>query len=461
MNDFFVNNITNRLVDWYTGRYTIKAYHELMDTQWMSAQEIMNYQNEKLKRLIRHAYSNVQYYRDLFDSNKLKSSDIKTVDDLKKLPISTKKSLKEHPNYPNSMLASDLSLKNVKVGSTGGTTGEPLKTYKDVHTRSYAWAAYWRWFTWMGMEPNEKTVSIWGEPIKKGAFYKELVRRLLNIATNAKIVDAFTLDEKHITNIAHDIERYKPSHIRGYTSALCYFARQLERRNICAIQPKSVSTTAETLDPVQRKLLQRVFNCPVYDQYGGGECNSIAFECNAHNGLHIASEHCYVEVLNDENDKNTYPDKTGRIVITDLDNLIMPIIRYETGDYGELSEDVCECGRQLPLIKKIGGRTIDMIQTKTGVFIYGDYFTHLLNELGWYDKYEIEKYQFVQEDLDRFCWYLIVNPVPARQDTKKMLQILQEKLESSDVEIKFVEDIPAESSGKFRYIKSMVSDSLP
>jgi len=390
----------------------------------------------------------------LFDSNKIKPGDIKTVDELNKLALSTKKSFKEHPNYPNSMLASNLSLKHVIVGNTGGTTGEPLKVYSDVHTRSYTWAAFWRWYTWMGMEPNEKMFSIWGAPVQKVAFHKELLKRLVDIATNKKKVDAFTLDEKNITSIAREVERYKPSHIHGYTSALCYFARQLEKRNICAIQPKSVSTTAETLDPVQRKLLEQVFNCPVYDQYGCVECNSIAFECNAHNGLHIASEHCYVEFLRDD---EVLPDKVGKIVITDLDNLFMPIIRYENGDYGELSDEVCECGRQLPLIKKISGRTVDTIRTKTGVYIYGDYFTHLLNELGWYDKYKIEKYQFVQEDSDRFCWYLIVNSLPDRQDIKKITQILQDKLESSNVEVKFVKEIAPESSGKFRYIKSKVS----
>lgn len=460
MNDFFVNNITNRLVDWYTGRYTIKAYHELMDTQWMSAQEIVNYQDEKLERLIHHAYNNVQYYRDLFDSNKLNPSDIKTVDDLKKLPVSTKKSFKEHPNYPNSMLASNLSLKHVNVGYTGGTTGNPLKLYSDVHNRSYAWAAYWRWYTWMGMEPSEKTVNLWGLHAQKSPYYKELLHKVIEAMSNNRRIDAYNLKEGDIAGIVRMINQYKPSHIHGFASSLSYLARKLSKMSSDIVPLKAVSTTVDVLEPNQRMLLERVFGCPVFNQYGCGECNSIAFECSAHTGLHIASEHCHVEFLRDD---EGLPSKAGKVVITNLDNLIMPIIRYENGDYGEPSESVCECGRQLPLIKKIGGRTIDIIRTKSGVYLHGEYFTDLLKDIGWYDKYDIGEYQFVQEDIDKFRWYIVLKkgPQPTKEDMLEITRILEDKLESSDIQIIFVDEIAPESSGKFRYIKSMVSGSLP
>ena len=148
----------------------------------------------------------------------------------------------------------------------------------------------------------------------------------------------------------------------------------------------------------------------------------------------------------------------GRIVVTNLDNLFMPIIRYENGDVGELAVESCQCGRVSPLLKRIIGRTLDVIRTRSGVYVYGDYFTHLLNELGWYNKYKIEKYQFIQEDLNKFCWYLIANPLPDAQDVNDITQIVQAKLESPNVEIKFVKEIAAEHSGKFRYIKSMISN---
>ena len=304
------------------------------------------------------------------------------------------------------------------------------------------------------MKPNEKTVRLWGEPVMKGPYYKELIRKAIQAVSNEKTIDAHNLKEDDIAGIVRMINRYKPSHIHGYAISLSYFARKLREMNSHIVPLKAVSTTATVLKPNERILLETVFKCPVFDQYGCGECNSIAFECSAHTGMHIASEHCYVEFLRD----NEVVDvgEAGKIVITNLDNLIMPIIRYENGDYGKPSNEVCKCGRALPLIKSVGGRTRDLIQTKSGVRIFEYYFTHLLEDTGWYDKYDMGEYQFVQEDIERFRWYIVSNNRPDKKDMGRMIKILEGKLESSDIEIIFVGKIERESSGKFRYIKSSV-----
>ena len=157
---------------------------------------------------------------------------------------------------------------------------------------------------------------------------------------------------------------------------------------------QGVICAAEKVLPFQREVMERVFGCPVFNTYGSREFMLIASECEKHEGLHVNVENLIVEIVKED---GTYAreGETGRIIITDLHNYGMPFIRYEIGDLAVFTERRCSCGRGLPIIEDVVGRSLDMIKTPEGKIVPGEFFPHLMKEFK-----EILKFQVIQETLE-------------------------------------------------------------
>jgi phenylacetate-CoA ligase len=453
MHPIFVRKVFDPLVDVISGRYTCKAYSELMETQWLSEDELVAYQEKKIRQLIRHAYECVPYYRNLFKENAFTPSDIKSLSDLEKIPISDKNTIKNSNGYPDCMFSQSHSGRRVTFGRTGGTTGEPLILAKDVNTRSYTWAAYWRWLSWMGLNRGDKSATIWGQPVIHRSFLQRYESRFLEVLGNNFSLNAFDLSPKNLQDFVVQLQQKKPKHLHGYASSIFAFAQYILENDV-ELPDMNISTTAEKLDDYQRSVIEQAFGERIFDQYGCGECGSLAFECEAHQGLHITSEHAIVECVRNSND--IHPNhNVGEAIITDLDNYYMPIIRYKNGDLVELNDDVCSCGRNHPLIKNVGGRISDILYTAQKHPVHQDYFTHLLNESGYYNKYNIKKYQVIQESFDNIIWKIVCEDIPEKE-IEKIIRRVKEGFDGTYVNIQFVDDIPNEPSGKYRYVKSNI-----
>ena len=189
----------------------------------------------------------------------------------------------------------------------------------------------------------------------------------------------------------------------------------------------------------------------MFDQYGCGECNGIAYECEAHQGLHITEEHCIIEIL----DKNGNPvfDEPGRVVLTDLDNNAFPFIRYENGDSAIISSRWCSCGRHSALIKELSGRTKDTIILKDGSEVHGVLFTDMFHELG-YDNFEyFTRFQIYQQKRGDFeCRLETTGKEIPSQKLDKIMAALHKF--GNHVTIKLLPKLENDVSGKFRYIIS-------
>lgn len=303
----------------------------------------------------------------------------------------------------------------------------------------------------MGLKRGDKTAVVWGQPIIYTSEFKKIENRILQSMNNELRLNSFDLTEDKMNRFAEKLKRYKPKQIHGYAFSIFTFTMYVEKKGI-DLPPMVVSTTVDVLEPNHRKVLERVFKNHVFDQYGCGECGSMAFECDAHEGLHIASEHVILESLMDTG--SDYGANKGEVVLTNLDNYYMPFIRYKNGDIIVTSDELCSCGRNLPLIKRIEGRTADALVTPTGKFVHHEYFTHLLNETQWYKKYNIYKYQVVQEAKDKIVWNLVAESIPNEKEIEKLLMIVEKEFLGVELKIDFVVDIPPEPSGKYRYIKS-------
>ena len=423
------------------GYYTV--YRE---SQWWDEPRIEAYQRKKLTLLLNHVREHVGFYRDVLGKRHLTPvTENDCLEILAELPIVDKSVLKASPGrfVPDNLPI----LKGVHSGSSGGTTGEPLKIFTDANTRASVWAVYYRFYTWMGVELSDPRINVWGARIVDEGRVKKTRRRILASLENTLYVDSFRVSERNFDDLRAAFERHKPRHLNGYAQSIYDLARIFEQHGY-QFPLKAVSTTAEPLFDEYRPLIRQVFQCEAFNQYGCGEVQSAAFECDRHQGLHVTNERCIIEVL---------PSK--EIVVTDLDNLAFPILRYKMGDLATVSSTPCDCGRIGTVLRRVEGRVGDFIVGLNGTRLHPEFFTHLLNETGVSDRRRLRQYQVRQEDSESVRW-LVVAERFEDDDVRVLSAKLIEYLGPMNVEIVNVEAIPPAASGKFQYVVSKVNRSL-
>lgn len=391
MRKFIAKSFGYPFQDYIKSTNIINTLKFLRESQFWDEARIRDYQTIKLKTIVEHAYKNVPYYEDLFKKINLKPGDIKSLDDINKIPILTKEIARKENLR---LIARGFQMKNVKKGKTGGTTGVPIIVYKDTTNRSITWGSYYRWYEWMGINYYDKSATFWGS---KTVLNKSLKTMIFDGASrylqNSVSFNSFELTENRNWDIYKKLKVFKPDILKGYVSALLDFGSFLDRNNLKDIKPKAMSSTSETLLPHQRKYMERIFKAPVFDQYGCGELSAISYECAAHNGLHINLEHMMCEIL-DENNQQIL-DAKGRLIGTDLDNYVMPFIRYENGDLSSISSKKCTCGVNQPLMNSIDGRTTDTLVLSSGSKVHGVFITDILYELDIFTD-KIQRFQAYQ-----------------------------------------------------------------
>ena len=419
------------------GHYAI--YRE---SQWWDKSRIEVYQRKKLTRILDHVREHVGFYRDFFSKHGIASiTESNCFEIHADLPIVDKSMLKASP----AEFAPDNQsrLKRVHRGSTGGTTGEPMKVFTDADSRASIWAAFYRFCDWMGVELGDPLINVWGGRIVDDGLVNRAKRGILASLENTLYVDSFRVSEKNFDALRGRFERHKPRRLHGYAQSIYELARIFEQHGY-EFPLKAVSTTAEPLFDEYRPVIRQVFKCEVFNQYGCGEVQSAAFECDRHQGLHVTNERCLVEVL---------PSK--EIVMTDLDNIASPFLRYKTGDLTTVSPHACDCGRYGIVLRHIEGRIGDCIVGLNGTRLHPEFFTHLLNETGVSSRRRLRQYQVRQEVLESLQWFVVSDPL--RQDDVRILTSkLVEYLGPVEVQIVNVETIPPSSSGKFQYVVSKI-----
>jgi phenylacetate-CoA ligase len=434
--------------DLLRGTSIIRVKKDLSVSQYWPDDKMHDYRNKKFLNLINHAVENVPYYTSLFNTNRIYAADIHDISDIRKLPILNKAIARNE----NNNLLTTLNIKNVVTGKTGGTTGVPLHFYKDAPTRSYGWGAYYRWYEWMGIKNGDRVLVIWGSPtVLSASNIVKLKKNIINQLYNVFEINSFSLNNSTLPGYVQQIIKFRPRLIRGYLSGILQLAEYIVENNITGIHPVAVSATTETVLPHVRAFIENAFCAPLYDQYGCGEVGSIAFECKEHKGLHINQEHVIVEVL-DDND-NIIFDQPGRLLVTDLDNLVMPFIRYENGDLAIYSTKKCSCGVNQPLLAQISGRTADTIVIKDGSRVHGVFFTDILYELKSEEiNLKIKRFQVYQAKHGEIEFRIETkDPIPG-----PYLISLENALLRffNSVSIKVMVKLELEPSGKFKYIKT-------
>lgn len=434
----------------FLGTRMLKYLKILEETQWWSPAQLRELQNEKLRTLIKHAYENVPYYHCIFQERGLTPRDIETVEDLQKLPILTKNDIRQNLS---DLIAKDSNKRKPFLNSTSGSTGEPLQYYATMDCFAIGWASTFRSWAWAGYRLGDKRVTFGGASlVPTNISFKFRLRYFME--RNLPLT-SFGMTDKVMEKYAQRIARFKPRYIRGYPSAISTFARYIAERGINDIRPQAIFTTAETLLPGQREIMESVFKCEVFDQYGLNDGGAMIMECPTHEGYHVMSEKAVVEIIKDG--KKTAPGEQGEIITTDLHNYAMPFIRYATGDLATPTDASCSCGRGLPLVKSIEGRIINSIRLKDGTLLSGVPFQDVFESIELERAGAVRQYQVIQEDINQVVIKIVKGPNYVSEDTNRIMHESKNHTGGEmEIKIEFADDIPTTAAGKRLFTISKV-----
>jgi len=332
----------------------IEALSELRNNLFLQEQKLRELQWKKLKALLKHSYENVLFYHRKFDEAKVKPDDIRRLEDLTKIPVTTKAELQRLPI--EAVTARNIDLETCVKTRTSGSTGIPLTLFLDKRAVEYGDRLWVRMYIRNGLRIWDKMAVI-RDPayFPKKSRFKNVQAKVIR----RKYISSFEDAEHHI----RALEQYRPQAIRGYSSSLGEIASVLKDRNE-HMSPRIVFTGAAVLTKLARSLIVESFGVNPLDNYGTMEFSLVAWECTKHSGYHINVDGMVTEFL-DGNEK-VAPGETGEVVCTGLTNYAMPLIRYRLHDVVVPSDEECPCGVRLPLLKSVEGRLNDFLIASDG-----------------------------------------------------------------------------------------------
>ncbi len=422
---------------------TVKVFKAHEKSQWQSLEHIEQQQLSRLREFLSNIGRHVPYYRELFDNLDFDPSNIQSTDDLTRLPFLTKEIIRNHSEQLKANTATDLSQFN-----TGGSSGQPLVFYLGNERVSHDVAAKWRATRWWGVDIGDPELVIWGSPIELGS--QDKVRLIRDKLFRTRLISAFELTDQKIAGFIQDILQSKPKMLFGYPSAISKIAKYANQHGIDMSQSgvKVVFVTSERLYPEQRNEIETCFDCPVANGYGGRDAGFIAHEC-PQGSMHITAEDIIVETIDAEG-KRVPSGQSGEIVVTHLATSGYPFVRYRTGDIGILDNKPCRCGRGLPILKEIQGRTTDFVISQDGTIMHGLALIYVLREIP-----TISEFKIVQQSKTLTNIYLIVDDEFTHEQQLNIIYGFKKRLGADvQIEIEIVDTIAAEKSGKFRYVIS-------
>lgn len=437
----FIEKVLYPLMEKKKGNKVRTYIEELRDSQGLPNEELHEIQEEKLKMLLLESIENVPAYKPYsFLKDDIEKDAFQA---LKDIPVLRKK---DYQNLSDTYINSSVEKSNLIKNTSGGSTGEPVVFYMDRKTVEYYEAARWRGLSWWGITPGSRSIMIWGNPIELSQMEQKKYYFKEKWLKNRILIPAYSLESSDIENYIKKIESYKPEYFYGYSSSLNAFASLMIQQNIrLTFKPKAVVSTAEVLHDFQRENIEKAFACKVVNEYGARDAGILAFQCEKGN-MHISSENAILEVVHPITFEPLPTGESGVLLITDLNNYSMPRLRYEVGDRAALSDDLCECGKNLPLLKKIDGREDDVFVTGDGKFVHGHLFSHIARAID-----AIEKFQIIQESLFEVNVSIIVTEGHKEEEVKIFIEKIKELLPKANVHVKIVDEIPPSKSGKFRY----------
>jgi len=443
----FISSVLFPFHEWLKKHNTVKIKQALEKSQWLSTDKILQKQQQRLQQFVAKVVIDVPYYNQLFKKLNISAGDIKCVTDLQKLPFLDKNTIRE--NFAD--------FKSEQAGvvnpfTTGGSSGTPLTFLLGNERVSHDVAEKWRATRWWDVDIGDKEIVAWGSPIELGA--QDKVRIMRDKLFRSTLIPAFDMTEEKLVGFIEQIRTIRPEMLFGYPSVFSLIAKTATEKNIdlTLLGIKVVFVTSERLYPYQREAIEKAFNAPVANGYGGRDAGFIAHQC-PQGKMHISAEDIIVEII-DKNGQVVESDEKGEIVITHMATSDFPFIRYRTGDIGALDSKPCSCGRGLPVLKDIEGRSTDFVVAADGTMMHGLALIYILRELDG-----IEEFKIIQETKLHTRVQLVPSDTLGENLQEQIVQGFKKRLgENVQIEVEQVSAIAAEKSGKFRYVISKIAE---
>jgi len=424
-------------------------YKRLLKTQYDPPELIRQRQIARMRLIVEHAYRTCKFWKERFDSVGVRPEEIRELEDLQKLPLLTKTDLRTRLD---DMISSDFPDRTkLTLSKTSGSTGVAVVVYSNEESDQFKRGSVLRSDEWTGWRLGERKACIWGNPQIRPDWKGKLRRFLLD--RNDAYLDTLKMDEAAMEQFTCKLLQAQPGMLFGHAHSLYLYAGYLKtKRPEVKIRPHGILSTCMVLHDFERKLIEEVFQRNPTNRYGCEEVSLIASECEKHEGLHVNADCLFIELI-DNDGKPCGVHQPGRIVITDLWNQAMPMIRYEVGDMSLWSEKQCSCGRTLPLLTRIEGRVADYVITNQGEYVSGISLTENFACM----VQGIAQLQIVQEEIDRFTFNIVKAPDFSEATSEQIRELVQKRFgDQAAFACVYMDKIPQEKSGKYRFCISKV-----
>ena len=413
-----------------------RSYHEIRQKLDFGDPDTLS--RDYLKRLLIFARNETAYYSSLLGES----------DKFERVPILTKALIRKN----RSDLTSTRSPDNQYRNSSGGSTGRPITLLQDAHYKAWTETTkdhYFREF--LKVERNGvRSVWLWGSDRDLAPLASWRQKAVLFLNGRIMLNTFYAANDEDWLSYAATIQSYQPCYVAGYASSLYQLALVARKHHVRLYQPTFIHSSAEMLHDFMREQIEVQFGAKVYDFYGSREVGAIAGECLA-GRKHVFTMNNMVEVMNEDREPVSGTQE-GSIIVTNLHNYSMPLIRYEIGDTGVLSSEHCPCGSSLPVLEKLSGRTSDHFRLRDGGIVHGEFFTHLFYYREW-----VERFQIDQTDYD----HIIISVVLASAASSGEMAEIGAKIgavmgQDCSLEWQFPDSIEKTSQGKHLFTRCLV-----
>ncbi len=405
-----------------------------------SPEFVHEYQRRRLLGLLRHCREHVPWYGRILESCEVRLDEKFTPGELRKLPLLTKDVLREHGR---SLLSRDARLRGTFENSSSGSTGKPVVFVQDraYYARSVV-AAKLIYNEALGKRAGDREMNLWGSErdLERGSLGPR--QRVVNFLYNRRFQNFFMVDDAKLARFVAEINRFKPVSIWAYVQSLELLAKFIRRERLEVWSPRLIISTAGTLPEGIRRLLQDVFRCAVYNQYGCRELGTIAFEMPDQDGLRGLPYLNYVEVVE------------GKVVVTNLTNFSMPLIRYELDDLAEpwTGPQDTRYGCRRKIFQSIRGRSHAHFRTASGGLVHGGFLAHPFWSMDW-----VRQFQLVQDSVDHVTCRIVPADEPDHSDVERVRNRIRRAMGPCDVTFEYSDSIPPSPSGKHHYTISRLA----
>lgn len=449
----FVQNIGISLYGWkwhkrrfggiYQEEYTgFKSRESYTHADWLY------YQENKLKEILVHAYKYVPYYNTKFDALGLDIQTLSkfTLDKLHQLPILVKDDLRQ---FGETTMVSNKREAKGEFYASSGSTGTPTSILfsAPMHQR---WSAAFesRIRNWAGLSINNPRGMIGGRRVVPNAHAKSPFYRY-NVIEKQVYFSAYHIKPENVPNYVNGICSHKVDYMTGYAVGNYLLAKMIDQLGIQVPQLKAVITSSEKLTVEMRSLFEKVYGCKTYDSYSGVEACGLISECE-HGSMHISPDVGIIEIIK-EDGNHAKPGESGEVICTGFLNFDQPLVRYRIGDVLTLANNqACKCGRNMPIVSDIVGRTEDVVIGPDGraMVRFHGIFVNLP---------DVIEGQIIQHDAHQFEIKVVSTLANISQES---IHQINKRMYSQLGEIKLVinqvESIPRNPNGKFKAVISNV-----